>query len=154
MEKHLEKIREEYKNYILDETMTTGEDLNKYTKLAINLHQALTQILFYQFSDNCGELSSRVTEGFYWDMERVFEAIEGKASLELYKLGFFLIKKYDANMDYIRKTGLDMPAKKGKGMPINGEDSLFTEVFFAEKFKEITGRDLVEENRERIYGKK
>ncbi len=160
MEKHLERIREEYRNYSLDESEATEERLNDYTKLAIFTHRTLMDNLFYhheggQFDENYVELSQRVTEGFCWDMEKIFETTKENACLELFKLGFFMVKKFDANMDRIRNAGyFTMCTKEGIWMPNVDEDSLFAEVFFAEKFKEITGRDLVAENREKVYGKK
>ncbi len=160
MEKHLERIREEYKNYSLDENKATGKRLNNYTKLVNFTHLTLMNNLFShhkggQFDENYVELSKRVAEGFCWDMERIFEAVEENARLELFKLGFFMIKKFDSNMDHIRDAGIfTMCTEEGTWMPQVEEDSLFTEVFFAEKFKEITGRDLVAENRGKVYGKK
>ncbi len=160
MEKHLERIREEYRNYRLDESEATEKQLNNYMQSALTLSQNNSLFLNAllrengKFDENYEELQKRVQEGFCWDMGKVFEALEENASLELFRLGFFMTQKFASNIFNIYLSGFHFLFEDAKMMPNIDDGSLFTEVFFIEKFKEITGRDLVAENRGKVYGKK
>lgn len=166
MEKHLKQIRLEYdlfdtpyvpsKQKVV-ENLHDGLDMIEFYKMEIinplGVYYADEVLPLGQSKlDGYIDLQERILDGYSYEMNKLMEAVDEENFTRIDKLGRFLGDRLRMNMARVEgkkkneafsemfERGLLPHDYSTRNLP--EEDSLFVEVFFAEKFKEITHKDL------------
>lgn len=91
------------------------------------------------------DLQNRILDGYDYAMDKLLNSINEDNFEEISKLTRFLRNKLQINMWITESEKKKIYFKENNILP--KENSLFVEIFFAEKFQEITGKSLIKRNK-------
>lgn len=103
----------------------------------------------YSTNDSLGELAvlqERILDGFNFAMNQLFNVVNESNYEEISRLVRFLRNKLQMNMWLVENEKRKFIFKNLSENNLPKENSLFVEVFFVQKFEEITGEKLVKKN--------
>lgn len=159
------KLEEEYSSFQVGELSLEQTNLNLlwilgheeiYSKM-INptgvefTHQILP--LNKESLEEHNAIQKRILDGFRFDIQTMIDNLNENNYKEFNKLGMFLLEKLEDNMN--KTEGKKKNESLKENFPLGNyhtkniyanEDSLFVEMFFVEKFKEITHQNLLLKN--------
>lgn len=96
--------------------------------------------------DELAVLQERILDGFNFAMNQLFNAVNESNYEEVSRLVRFLRNKLQMNMWLVENEKRKFYFKNLPANNLPKENSLFVEVFFVQKFEEITGKKLVKKN--------
>lgn len=96
--------------------------------------------------DELAVLQERILDGFNFAMSQLFNAVNESNYEEISRLVRFLRNKLQMNMWLVENEKRKFIFKNLPENNLPKENSLFVEVFFVQKFEEITGKKLVKKN--------
>ena len=166
MEKHLEQIRLEYdlfetpfvpsKQKVV-ENLTEGlEMVGYYKNQMVNPFGVYYADEVLSLRDSALEeyvdLQSRILDGYTFEIIKLVSSVDDENFSRVDKLARFLGNKLRVNMTKVearKKNAAFREMYERRNLPqdystsdLGEDDSLFVEVFFAEKFSEVTKKDL------------
>lgn len=96
--------------------------------------------------DELAVLQERILDGFNFAMSQLFNVVNESNYEEISRLVRFLRNKLQMNMWLVENEKRKFIFKNLPENNLPKENSLFVEVFFVQKFEEITGKKLVKKN--------
>lgn len=96
--------------------------------------------------DELAVLQERILDGFNFAMSQLFNVVNESNYEEISRLVRFLRNKLQMNMWLVENEKRKLIFKNQPENNLPKENSLFVEVFFVQKFEEITGKKLVKKN--------
>lgn len=96
--------------------------------------------------DELAVLQERILDGFNFAMNQLFNVVNESNYEEISRLVRFLRNKLQMNMWLVENEKRKFIFKNQPENNLPKENSLFVEVFFVQKFEEITGKKLVKKN--------
>ena len=96
--------------------------------------------------DELAVLQERILDGFNFAMNQLFNVVNESNYEEISRLVRFLRNKLQMNMWLVENEKRKFIFKNLSENNLPKENSLFVEVFFVQKFEEITGKKLVKKN--------
>ena len=96
--------------------------------------------------DELAVLQERILDGFNFAMNQLFNVVNESNYEEISGLVRFLRNKLQMNMWLVENEKRKFIFKNLAENNLPKENSLFVEVFFVQKFEEITGKKLVKKN--------
>lgn len=96
--------------------------------------------------DEIAVLQERILDGFNFAMSQLFNVVNESNYEEISRLVRFLKNKLQMNMWIVENEKRKFYFKNLPENNLPKENSLFVEVFFVQKFEEITGKKLVKKN--------
>lgn len=96
--------------------------------------------------DELAVLQERILDGFNFAMNQLFNVVNESNYEEISRLVRFLRNKLQMNMWLVENEKRKFIFKNLAENNLPKENSLFVEVFFVQKFEEITGKKLVKKN--------
>lgn len=96
--------------------------------------------------DEIAALQERILDGFNFAMSQLFNIVNESNYEEISRLVRFLKNKLQMNMWIVENEKRKFYFKNLPENNLPKENSLFVEVFFVQKFEEITGKKLVRKN--------
>lgn len=96
--------------------------------------------------DELAVLQERILDGFNFAMNQLFNVVNESNYEEISRLVRFLRNKLQMNMWLVENEKRKFIFKNLPENNLPKENSLFVEVFFVQKFEEITGKKLVKKN--------
>lgn len=96
--------------------------------------------------DELAVLQERILDGFNFAMSQLFNVVNESNYEEISRLVRFLRNKLQMNMWLVENEKRKFIFKNIPENNLPKENSLFVEVFFVQKFEEITGKKLVKKN--------
>lgn len=96
--------------------------------------------------DEIAALQERILDGFDFAMSQLFNIVNESNYEEISRLVRFLKNKLQMNMWIVENEKRKFYFKNLPENNLPKENSLFVEVFFVQKFEEITGKKLVRKN--------
>ena len=96
--------------------------------------------------DEIAALQERILDGFNFAMSQLFNIVNESNYEEISRLVRFLKNKLQMNMWIVENEKRKFYFKNLPENNLQKENSLFVEVFFVQKFEEITGKKLVRKN--------
>lgn len=96
--------------------------------------------------DEIAALQERILDGFNFAMSQLFNVVNESNYEEISRLVRFLKNKLQMNMWIVENEKRKFYFKNLPENNLPKENSLFVEVFFVQKFEEITGKKLVRKN--------
>lgn len=96
--------------------------------------------------DELAVLQERILDGFNFAMNQLFNVVNESNYEEISRLVRFLRNKLQMNMWLVENEKRKFIFKNPPENNLPKENSLFVEVFFVQKFEEITGKKLVKKN--------
>lgn len=96
--------------------------------------------------DEIAALQERILDGFNFAMSQLFNIVNESNYEEISRLVRFLKNKLQMNMWIVENEKRKFYFKNLPENNLPKENSLFVEVFFVQKFEEITGKKLVKKN--------
>lgn len=96
--------------------------------------------------DEIAALQERILDGFDFAMSQLFNIVNESNYEEISRLVRFLKNKLQMNMWIVENEKRKFYFKNQPENNLPKENSLFVEVFFVQKFEEITGKKLVRKN--------
>ena len=96
--------------------------------------------------DEIAALQERILDGFNFAISQLFNIVNESNYEEISRLVRFLKNKLQMNMWIVENEKRKFYFKNLPENNLPKENSLFVEVFFVQKFEEITGKKLVRKN--------
>lgn len=92
-------------------------------------------------------LQERILDGFDFAMNQLFNSVNELNYEEISRLVRFLRNKLQINLYIVESEKRKLLFKNTENNNLPKENSLFVEVFFVQKFEELTGKQLVKKNK-------
>lgn len=160
MQKHMEDFNKIYYLLDQDEPMTL-EDAESDLIYDLTFEEFYREVLINLNGVKCGEiilplsndkleeivdLQSRILDGFKFDMELLMEVVNENNFKEICKLANFLVERLKVNMWATEGKKKNLAILENGGQVTSKypeENSLFVEVYFVEKLKEVANVDAL-----------
>ena len=157
MEDRLRMLEEAYDFYFNDDKNCKDEMVNELIYMMSYYDFYLNVVSNYNYKsinneevNEIFELQKRILDGFKYGISVLMEEVDDINFNQINILGNFLVERLKLNMWSTEGKKANIINEKN----INKypeDDSLFVELFFVKKIKEISGRDLILKNKRRIY---
>ncbi len=123
----------------------TKEAILAAEKISEN-HRMLAKYTNDEAFDELIALQERILDGFDFAMNQLMNSVNESNYEEISKLVRFLLNRLQINMYIVETEKRKLYFKNIETSNLPKENSIFVEVFFVQKFQELTGKNLVKKN--------
>lgn len=149
MEDKLRMLEEAYDFYFNDDKNCKDEMVNELIYMMSYYDFYLNVVSNYNYKsinneevNEIFELQKRILDGFKYGISILMEEVDDINFNQINVLGNFLVERLKLNMWSTEGKKSNIISEKNINM-YPDDDSLFVELFFVKKIKEISGRDLI-----------
>ena len=149
MEDRLRMLEEAYDFYFNDDKNSKDEMVNELIYMMSYYDFYLNVVSNYNYKsinneevNEIFELQKRILDGFKYGISILMEEVDDINFNQINILGNFLVERLKLNMWSTEGKKSNIISEKNINM-YPDDDSLFVELFFVKKIKEISGRDLI-----------
>lgn len=149
MEDRLRMLEEAYDFYFNDDKNCKDEIVNELIYMMTYYDFYLNVVSNYNYKsinneevNEIFELQKRILDGFKYGISILMEEVDDINFNQINILGNFLVERLKLNMWSTEGKKVNIISEKNINM-YPDDDSLYVELFFVKKIKEISGRDLI-----------